>query len=229
MTTPVFLHLVLAGTVLLATTHQPHAPAAATPPDAVKTTGQVITIVRVKAPWYAFDFLLRRGFRQALPTYQSLDGLRFKAFSSIDRPDGTFFGGIYWWDSERQARQWFSPAWFADVERKRNVKPTVDYFPVVQTATFVTPSFNYRQHETDCVTVFAHNLSEKQRQHALSAQDGLWQTYLVGESGGQQGGFFLFASADTARSFIAKQHLTHYDWYKTPVLLNNKTVLSPNP
>ncbi|MBO0935778.1 hypothetical protein J2I47_04380 [Fibrella sp. HMF5335] len=230
MTTSILLQLSLTGAALLATAQPSCASYVPVPPtqNEARLVGQVVTIVRVKAPWYAFDFLLRRGFREALPTYQSVNGLRFKAFSSIDRPDGTFFGGIYWWDTERQARQWYSPAWFADVERKRKARPTVDYLPVVRVATFVAPSFNYRQHEGDCVTVFVHELNGEQIKACLSAQNGLLRTYLVGESGQQQGGLLLFASAESARSFVAKQHLSRYDWYKTPALLNNETVLSTN-
>ena len=166
---------------------------------------------------------VRRGFRDARPTYQALDGLRFKAFSSIDKPNGTYFGGIYLWTSEQQARHWFSPAWFADVGKKRHTKPLVEYLPVVRMATFVPATFDYRQHESDCVTVFVHDPNPDGTKACQTAHTGLLRTYLVEEVAHRQGALLLFTSATAANAF-----LTQHDWFKTPVLLSNEPVVSQN-
>lgn len=42
---------------------------------------RMVTIVKSKAPWYAFDFLLPKKFREVNPIYQKVTGLEFKAYS----------------------------------------------------------------------------------------------------------------------------------------------------
>ena len=179
-----------------------------------------VTIVTVKAPWYAFDFLLSGQFRKAIPVYQRVAGLQFKAFSSITTEDGKFFGGIYRWDSEKQARNWYTPTWFANVERKRGHKPTVDYYPVVTDTAFVAPTFDYSK-ESDGVTVFVHAISPALSQQCLTQQPGLLRTYLVRQKDDKEGAMLLFAAAEMATAFLRNQQVSHYDWFRTPVLLSN--------
>ncbi len=182
--------------------------------------GRVVAIVRVKAPWYAFDFLLSREYRKTIPTYKAVKGLRFKAFSSIETGKGKFFGGIYLWETATDARQWFTPAWFADVEKKRGAKPDVVYMPVVADTSFVAAPFAYGP-ESEAVTVVIQGISPALSRHCLAKQPGLWRTYIVTDPAQTQGAVLLFASAREAKSFLATQAVSRYDWYTTPVLLNN--------
>lgn len=188
-----------------------------------KADSSEVAIVSVKAPWYAFNFLLSTGFKKALPTYQQVPGLRFKAFSSSVTPDGKVFGGIYWWDSETQARNWYTPQWAAEVMRNRGHQPKVAYYPVVQEAVFVGPEFDYRQYEKHCIILFVHALSPELRRQCLAAQPGLLRACVVREprAANQQGALLLFASARQAKSFLRQQPAATYDWFWTPVLLSN--------
>jgi hypothetical protein len=178
-------------------------------------------IVDVPAPWYAFDFVLPGQFKKVLPTYQRLNGLRFKAFSIHPTQTQKLFGGIYLWDSEAQARRWFTPAWVAEVARKRGHQPSVRYYPLVSDQHFVTPEFDYRAGESESVTVFVHGLSPALRAACLTAQPGLLRSYLVREKGEKEGALLLFAAADQATAFLQRQQEPAHDWFKTPVLLNN--------
>ena len=182
--------------------------------------GRQVTVVNVQAPWYAFDFILPGQFKKVIPVYEQVAGLRFKAFSILDKEEKSF-GGIYLWDSEQRARDWYTPTWFADIEQKRGHKPTVDYYSVVKDVTFVAPDFDYRQRESDCVTVFVHAINPVLVQQCLTPQAGLLRTYLVRETGEQEGALLLFANADNATAFLERQKVGTYDWFRTPVLLNN--------
>ncbi|HEX8658386.1 MAG TPA: hypothetical protein VF690_12660 [Hymenobacter sp.] len=184
-------------------------------------TGRVVVTVDVPAPWYAFDFVLPGQFKKVLPTYQRLDGLRFKAFSIHPTQAQKLFGGIYLWDSEAQARQWFTPAWVAEVARKRGHQPSVRYYPLVSDQLFVAAEFDYRAGESESVTVFVHGVSPALRAACLAAQPGLLRSYLVRENGEKEGALLLFAAAHQATAFLKRQQGPAHDWFKTPVLLNN--------
>ncbi len=218
-TLQILTFLGLTSTSLLAMIQQ--TPQSNDQPVAIPIAGHTVAIVKVKAPWYGFDFLLAREFHKVIPTYQKINGLRFKAFSSTETKEGKFFGGIYLWDSERVARDWYTPNWFADVEQKRGQKPTVTYFPVLHEATFVSPDFDYRQQEDDCITVFAHAINLAGVQQCFTKQPGLLRVYLVGEPRQQQGAILLFASVKEAQRFVNQQPAVRFEWFKTSVLLNN--------
>lgn len=100
-------------------------PVAAPPADAA---APVITVVKVQRPWYAPDWLIVRKMREAIPTYRSIPGLRFKAFTLADA-DGDF-GGIYLWRNAAAAQAWFTPAWHARVREQRGVDAQVRFFAV---------------------------------------------------------------------------------------------------
>lgn len=197
------------------------APSQVIPVTAPVSDDLAVTVVRVKAPWYAVDFLLFSQFRKAVPTYRQVAGLRFKAFASTTTKDGNYFGGIYLWDSAKQARNWYTPDWFAEVERKRGHKPTVDYYAVVNDTAFVEPAYDYRQGEGDCVTVFVHAVSPALGRECQAAQPGLLRTYVVREHSGEERAFLLFTSAVNAMAFLRSRQISKYEWFKTPVLLNN--------
>ncbi|MBD2766390.1 hypothetical protein IC235_00620 [Hymenobacter sp. BT664] len=223
MTTPqLILAVLVLGTAILTSSAAGATPnPQSTPAEAGPVLTRTVTVVKSKAPWYAFNFLLVREFNKVVPVYQQVNGLEFKAFHSIATKEGKFFGGIYLWASEAQARTWYSPTWFADVERKRGRRPTVDYYALVDEARFVGPTFDYRAAESSCVTVFAHALTPAQRPQCLLPQAGLLRTYVVRETNGQEGALLLFATADKAASFLKKQQVQGYEWFTTPVLLNN--------
>lgn len=96
----------------------------------IATTGAVVTLVKVKTPWYAPDALVAGKMRDEIPTYKSLAGLAYKVFTLGD--DGTY-GGLYLWGNRAAAQSWFNDAWFAGVLDRRGTPGDVRYFeaPVV--------------------------------------------------------------------------------------------------
>ncbi|MBC7572689.1 MAG: hypothetical protein H7319_23605 [Spirosoma sp.] len=212
-------YLLLTATALFATTQHPTDLATQSIANTDSVIGRVVTIVKSKAPWYAADFLVDRAFRKAIPTYKKLDGLRFKAFSSIKTSSGKFVGGIYLWDSDAQARRWFTPDWFADIERKRGHKPTVDYFPLINAQSFVASDSDYRK--SGGVTIFIHGIDSALTQQCLTKQPGLLRTYIVAEANQQSGTLLLFSTVGYANTFLAEHPGRQSDWFETSVLLDN--------
>jgi hypothetical protein len=79
------------------------------------SAANVATIVEIKTPWYGTDGLVRKGLRDAIPTYAATPHLIYKYFTQgADRS----FGGIYLWEDQASAEAHFGPAWHARVTKK---------------------------------------------------------------------------------------------------------------
>lgn len=75
----------------------------------------VATIIEIKTPWYATDGLVKKGLRDAIPTYSATPHLIYKYFTQgTDRT----FGGIYLWEDQASADAFFGPAWHARVTKR---------------------------------------------------------------------------------------------------------------
>lgn len=82
---------------------------------AAPSEANVATIVEVKAPWYASDGRIKKGLKDAIPTYAATPHLIYKYFTQgADRS----FGGIYLWEDQASAEAHFGPAWHARVTKK---------------------------------------------------------------------------------------------------------------
>lgn len=83
--------------------------------QAAPSEANVATIVEVKAPWYASDARIKKGLKDAVPTYSATPHLIYKYFTQgADRS----FGGIYLWEDQASAEAHFGPAWHARVTKK---------------------------------------------------------------------------------------------------------------
>jgi hypothetical protein len=79
----------------------------------VSQAGQVVSLVTIPVPNGVSRDKLIAEFNAALPIYQRISGLMRKYF--IITPDGQF-GGIYVWDTQASAEQWFNAAWHQRVQ-----------------------------------------------------------------------------------------------------------------
>lgn len=77
---------------------------------------EVVTWTRVNRPMLAFSFLIKSKMKDSIPEYEAISGLKSKAYSI--ETDGKLFGGIYLWDSETAAKNWFNASWFQRVKEK---------------------------------------------------------------------------------------------------------------
>lgn len=188
------------------------------------TQVKVVSIVKVKAPWYAFQFVLKGKFKDAIPDYQKIDGLQFKAFSTIDTEQGKFFGGIYLWENQQVAENWFTPAWHEKVKTKIGSAANLSYYHVKRDVLFVKEGFDYRKNENNSVSIFIHQIDEEVTKKAINQNEGLLRTYLVEEGfESKKGAILLFINEENATQFIKANQLKQVEIFLTPVLLNNQS------
>lgn len=195
-----------------------------------------ITIVRVKAPWWAPNFLITGRFVDSIPEYAGAPGLIHKAYTLSDARE---FGGVYLWDARGSAEQWFNEAWHERVKRTRGVDGDVRFLDVKYTMTGrSTPTGReLPQHglRTDAVVTWLASKSklEDGRLEALAAalplSEGLTRVSLVTDRDGYVGLVSLWTSRaaattywTTARRAAAAKHLEDptLSWFDAPVLLD---------
>lgn len=193
-----------------------------------------ITIVRVKAPWWAPRFVITGRFVDSIPEYAGAPGLMHKAYTFSDAGE---FGGVYLWDSRASAEQWFNEAWHERVKRVRGVDGDVRILDVRSTATGASMPMGRAlpQHglRTDAVVTWLSSTSKNARLEdlatALPLADGLVRVSIVAEADGSLGLVTLWSSREaattywsTARRAEAAKHLgeTTLSWFEAPVLLD---------
>lgn len=179
---------------------------------------KVVTVVKVKAPWYVLGSFLRRAFKKAIPQYQALDGLEFKSFSIGRLDQGKHFGGIYLWENRAKAEKWFSPAWFQRVRDLRKTEGNVSYYDVIAVNNWSPVNFDFTTIERHSVTVFISGLEANQVGKLLVPQVGLLNAYTV-QAGEKLGLFLLFETGRKSRQFLQQNGITSFERFETPVLL----------
>jgi hypothetical protein len=101
---------------------------------------QTLTITKVKKPWYAWRGLVVSKMKKSIPEYQAIKGLNQKFYSFIE--NHKFFGGIYFWETEKDATNWFNQAWYDRTEKKYGAKGIVVYYKIHSIKTIATVSPN---------------------------------------------------------------------------------------
>jgi heme-degrading monooxygenase HmoA len=182
---------------------------------------KTVTIVKSKAPWYAFDFLLPKKFREVNPIYEKVKGLEFKAYSINKNNEGKNFGGIYLWDNESAAKNWFTPQWFDEVKKKRGNTPTVAYFTVISEFSALPKTTNYANFHTKSIAVFIHALTKDKASNLFAQKTSFFRAYWLAEQKEENGLILFFDSKVNAKSFIESNKIGNFDWFKIPVMLNN--------
>jgi hypothetical protein len=183
-------------------------------------SNKIVTVSRVKSPWYAAGFLLRAGFRKSIPTYQKLPGLEFKYYAMKDK--GKSFGGIYLWDSLENAVKQFAPFWYSEVQRKYKTDGVVEYYPLISEHSYLPPNSNLQDLERSTVTIFIPDLTSTEAERLASASKDLFRAYVV-ISGTKEAIFLLFANLTAATKFIKLKKVGKSELFYTPVLLNNQS------
>lgn len=192
-----------------------------------------ITIVRVKAPWWAPRFVITGRFVDSIPEYAGAPGLLHKAYTFSDAGE---FGGVYLWDSRTSAEQWFDEAWHERVKRVRGVDGDVRILDVKYAmAGPSTPTGReLPQHglRTDAVVTWLSSLKDARLEDlatALPLADGLVRVNLVTGPDGRVGAVMLWSSREAATAYwsaerraAAAKHLgeTTLSWFDAPVLLD---------
>ena len=78
--------------------------------------GPVIGMTRLKIPWYAPNFFVKDKMKDSIPEYSTINGLQKKMYSI--ESDSALFGGVYLWENEKAARDWWNEGFFERVNKK---------------------------------------------------------------------------------------------------------------
>ncbi|MCM0606053.1 MAG: hypothetical protein KA715_08175 [Xanthomonadaceae bacterium] len=151
------------------------------------TDGAYLLIVESKRPWYAPDFLIRKGFKNAVPEYQHAEGLIRKNF--LIGQNG-LFGGLYTWRDRASLDSFYGEARINAIEAKRGMRPILSIFKVLYAHDFPLglPPSNNAEKEWDgdyVVSVVNKGLAANQLETAkdayekVNAQGGQITSYLV--------------------------------------------------
>lgn len=180
----------------------------------IATTGAVVTLVKVKTPWYAPDALVANKMRDEIPTYKNLTGLAYKVFTLGD--DGTY-GGLYLWGNRAAAQSWFTEAWFAGVLDRRGTPADVRYFeaPVVlDNSPRVAIPADGEAYATLVTLPIPQGLSRaaligefRKAVPIYAAVPGLARKYFILTPHGLFGGVYLWQSKQAADAFYSPE------WY----------------
>lgn len=84
----------------------------------------VLTMLRLPKPLTRDE--ARRVFMSTAPTYRTVQGLLRKHY--VLSEDGATAGGIYLWNSRREAEAMYTEAWRSFVREKYGTDPSVTYF-----------------------------------------------------------------------------------------------------
>ncbi len=180
---------------------------------------QVVTLVRVKTPWYGFQFLLKRGFRKAIPTYAAIEGLLFKYFTYQKK--ARTFGGIYLWRSKAEAEKWYNEKWFALVRTRYGAEAQLEYFTVTSLTDQLPKGKNYDTFSEGVAVIGTAPESPVN-------QAGILRTYDIA-SGNVSMGVWLFRDHASARAFLQNSRMKDPLIFEAPVLLDKQKTTTPSP
>jgi heme-degrading monooxygenase HmoA len=101
------------------------APIIVTNAPAIPGVSQVATLVTVATPAQVSPERLVAEFTAAAGAYQKVLGLLRKYFIITD--DGKF-GGVYLWDNQNNAQNWFNPVWHERVRKTYGSEAMIEWF-----------------------------------------------------------------------------------------------------
>lgn len=183
------------------------------PVKAVQTDTYTVAIVRVRAPWYAPNWLIASKFRSAIGDYEQIPHLERKMYTlGADR----HFGGIYLWSDKTAAEAHYSAAWHGRVRERYGVEGEVRLWhasTVVEgKTTFAAKTLSARSMAYPAVatlTLFhdvrGNGVDTLKQLHGIPA--GLVRSYFLKREDGQVGVVDMWASDQSKTQFFAGQWL----------------------
>jgi hypothetical protein len=184
----------------------------------------VVAVVEVAIPPFAPAFMVRGKMRETEPTYTALPGLLFKYFT-LSRDEK--YGGIYLWRDAATAHAWFSPAWFADVLRRRGTPAEVRFFDVVHVRDMI-PGGVARDDDSDAVATLLITAARDGALTDAGGAPGLLRRYDLRTPDGHPARIDLWANARAADSYYDEARLARLratigevrvEHFATPILL----------
>jgi hypothetical protein len=204
----------------------PSVPISATAPEAPDSAAPTtVTIVRVRTPWYAPQWLVTRRMRGTLPQYRAINGLLFKAYAhGTDR----HFGGVYFWRDSASAAAWFNDAWFARVQQQYGEAGDVRRFTVVRGAAHWPARAD---EHADAVVVLEPGQTGDALPTSAVSNDSPIARYLLHDAQGRPALLTMWGRAAEATRYIASRPNVSpgktTEWFDCPILLPVAQITAP--
>lgn len=178
---------------------------------------KILTITKVKSPWYIPGFILTKVFIKSKPEYAALAGLEVKYYHTSDK--GSNLGGFYLWKNQSYADAQFTQEWFDRVEKRFKCAGKVEYFSVLDEKSYIKTDFNYDTFRSARCILFKSTESINELSYIYS---GLLQAFQL-EKDHASYMVLVFKNKHYLKHFIKHKKLSAYETFKFPVLLNNLT------
>jgi heme-degrading monooxygenase HmoA len=164
----------------------------------------------VKKPWYAWKRLVISKMKESIPEYEAVKGLQNKFYSFTENQ--AYFGGIYFWESELHAREWFNQDWFDRTEKKYGIKGLVLHYQIVQIQRI---SEQIRNKGNYCAVI---SYSSDLKQELNSNIAGLYLKIDLLDSTSKPCTLLLWETKKQAKTFF-KNRLINIEYFEVPLLL----------
>ena len=178
-----------------------------------ESVGNFITITKIKKPWIAPRKLVIKKFIESIPQYAQIKGLQTKYYAFSENTE--YFGGIYLWNTEIAARNWFNNQWFERVIKTYKNEGEVIYYSVTGIETIQ----NIYKTKGNYYTVLS--LGNPALKTPAKELEGLLRIIYITDSKGVAGHISLWQSETKARAFFSTD-LSANEFFDTPILLNNQ-------
>jgi hypothetical protein len=179
-------------------------------------TNNIITITKVKTPWFLFSFMLKKAFIKSIPEYASKAGLLFKYYHITN--NGKTFGGIYLWKDKASADALFNNDWYTQVRKRLKTEGEVAYYNLLESQTTESSVGFSNLKETKSVLIKIH--SESKLVKTNFSGNGLLQVYKVRNEENFYA-ILLFKTGENLKNYIKEQNVEVVQIFDTPVLLKN--------
>jgi heme-degrading monooxygenase HmoA len=175
------------------------------------TSSTTLTIVKVKKPWYAWRSLIIKKMKESIHQYQSIKGINQKFFCFTE--DYKLFGGIYFWQTEKDATTWFNQSWYERMEGKYGTKGLVGYYKVESIFSFV----DVQSQNGEYWAVLTYSNSNIALD--ISTQ-GILKKVILKNSASETCYLTIWENRTYAEKFFKDKNLKN-EYFDTPIFLNN--------
>jgi hypothetical protein len=182
-------------------------------PASDSSTTQTLTITKVKKPWYAWRGLVIGKMEKSIPEYQVIKGLNQKFYSFTE--NYKLFGGIYFWETEKDATNWFNQAWYDRTEKKYGIKGIVTYYKVKSIMTIATIESNTQD-------LYAAITYKKDDTFLIeNSAEGLLKILALTDDKNNSCYLTLWKNQENTKSYFQKKNVTN-EFFDVPFFIVNE-------
>ena len=157
-----------------------------------KDVSKMITITKIKKPWYAPKGVVVKKMKETIPVYRQVKGLVEKNYSFAEGTKD--FGGIYHWTSENEARAWFNKQWFDNIGEKYGVSGQVEYYEIIEKIIYL----RVPEERQSLWAMLNYEID------VISVKDGLVEVIKTIDESGKTVTFSLWMNKSKANAYIKK-------------------------